>query len=137
MAAAAANHSTVAEDGDVIVLSTPEQEVVLAPLSEELMQEWRTNKPTFGRCHFMKYLLNSGIKADVAFKVNDDEDENEKPMILKAHKSIVRFKSEFFTALFSERWKNPRNDENLEEIDLTSTQITSSVFKMFLEVYIF
>lgn len=123
-----------AEDGDVIVVSTPEQEVVLAPLSEELMQEWKTNKPTFGRRHFMKYLLNSGIKADVAFLVNDEEDENDKPMTLKAHKSIVRFKSEFFTALFSERWKNPRNDEDLEEIDLTSTQLTSSVFKMFLEV---
>lgn len=118
-------HQDVSQDS-VQLVDSPEEAAELPPLSDELLLEWKTEKPSYGRVHFMRYILSSTKLADVTFLVKT-EDEPERISRIMAHKSILKNKSEFFSALFSDRWFN-------EEVDLREADITDNEFRDFLMV---
>lgn len=102
----------------------------LPQIPDEFLNEWQRLPQYAGKyAEFMEHMLTSGKCADVTFLLNEKVKGGEKVKV-KAHKSILKKRSQFFDAMLSDRWM--QEEENV--VKMTNTGFTADDFKMFLKV---
>jgi hypothetical protein len=93
--------------------------------------DWRDVNPSINQS--ISYLLETGLYADVEFKVG----QSPLTETIRGHKLIIMSRSEVFATMLEERWSNSEGEgkKNKAEIDLTNdVEITAKSFRLFLKV---